>query len=51
MRRASAAVIAGVVIGLAWGEALQCVAARVELGPVTRVHPAIRALDAGRRRD
>ncbi len=51
MRRGAAAVVAGVVIGLAWGHGLQCAAARVELGPAVQVHPAIRALDAGRWRD
>lgn len=49
MRRGVAAIVVGVVLGLGLGRALEQCAVRVDLGPVTRVDPAIRALDAGRR--
>lgn len=49
MRRAAAAVLLGVALGGLAGRVLTCVADARELGPAAQVHPAIRALDAGRR--
>lgn len=52
MRRAAlacAGVLVGLVIAAVLGRGLSCVADRADPGAVVRVHPAIRAWDAGRR--
>ncbi len=47
--KVAAALAASILAGLLGGEVFRCAADARELGPVVRVHPAIRALDAGRR--
>lgn len=49
MRRGAAAVVIGVGLGLGFGRVLEQCAAHVDIGPVVRVDPAIRTLDAGRK--
>ncbi len=49
MRRGAVAIVVGVALGLGLGRALEQCAAHVDLGPVVRVDPAIRSMDAGRK--